>query len=136
MCATNWSGCVRRCTKRSVRRDWLCYICALIEPFSIVTPDCANHKRYVVVYIHECQNPTATEPAFSIRLRSHATSDASGPQVDFGSVRGQIQSGVVLETQVPPMLIFCLAEEVDYNCGATNKNYFTDMGTLAHRIHC
>ncbi|MBH2007584.1 hypothetical protein I8H83_03205 [Candidatus Saccharibacteria bacterium] len=77
------------------------------------------------------RNPTATEPAFSIRLRSHTTTDASGPQVDFGSVRGQIQSGVILQTQVPPMLIFCLAEEVEYNCGETNDNYYTDMGDLS-----
>lgn len=76
------------------------------------------------------KNPTATEPAFSIRLRSHATTNASGPQVDFGSVRGQIQTGIVLQAQVPPMLIFCLAEEVEYNCGATNDNYYTDMGDL------
>ena len=75
-------------------------------------------------------NPNQTDPAFSIRLRSHTTADATGPQVDFGSVRGQVQSGITLQTQVPPMLIFCLAEEVDYNCGDTNESYFSDMGNL------
>jgi hypothetical protein len=34
-------------------------------------------------------------------------------------------------TQVPPMLIFCAAEEVDENCFSTNENYYTDMGTLS-----
>lgn len=77
------------------------------------------------------RNPTQTDPGLSIRLKSHASSDATGPQIDFGTVRSQIQPGVTLETQVPPMLIFCMAEQVDYNCVGTNENYFTDMGDLS-----
>jgi len=76
-------------------------------------------------------NPTNTEEAFSIRLRSHDSQDATGPQIDFGSVRGQVQSGIVLQTQVPPMLVFCLAQEVEYNCTNTNDTYFSDMGELS-----
>jgi len=76
-------------------------------------------------------NPTNIEEAFSIRLRSHASQDATGPQIDFGSIRGQVQSGIVLQTQVPPMLVFCLAQEVEYNCTDTNKTYFSDMGELS-----
>lgn len=76
-------------------------------------------------------NPTDTEQAFSIRLRSHGTTDATGPQVDFGSVRGQVTDGVVIETQVPPMLIFCVAQQVSDNCTSTNDTYYSDMGTLS-----
>lgn len=75
-------------------------------------------------------NPMDETQAFAVRLKSHASTNATGPQIDFGSVRGQVASGVVLQTQVPPMLIFCLAEEVSENCVATNDNYYTDMGTL------
>jgi len=75
-------------------------------------------------------NPTDTSQAFSIRLRSHASTDVSGPQIDFGSVRGQVTSGVVIETQVPPMLIFCVAEKVSENCTGTNNNYYANMGQL------
>lgn len=75
-------------------------------------------------------NPTDESKSFSIRLKSHASSDATGPQIDFGSVKGQVAQGIILETQVPPMLIFCLAQEVEYNCTGTNDTYFTDMGTL------
>lgn len=76
-------------------------------------------------------NPTNESKAFAIRLKSHSSTDASGAQIDFGSVRGQVGSGIVLQTQVPPMLIFCAAEKVEENCTSTNGNYFTDMGTLS-----
>lgn len=75
-------------------------------------------------------NPTDTSKSFSIRLRSHASMDASGSQIDFGSVKGQVTNAIVLETQVPPMLIFCLAQEVQDNCTGTNDTYYTDMGVL------
>lgn len=76
------------------------------------------------------QNPTDTSQSFSIRLRSHATTDTSGSQIDFGAVKGQVTDGIVIQTQVPPMLIFCVAGEVSENCVDTNDNYYTDMGDL------
>lgn len=76
-------------------------------------------------------NPTDTSQSFSVRLRSHLTLDATGPQIDFGSVKGEVTNGVAIETQVPPMLIFCLAEQVEDNCTGTNDNYYTDMGQLS-----
>jgi hypothetical protein len=75
-------------------------------------------------------NPSDESQAFAVRLRSHASTNATGPQIDFGSVRGQVANGVVIETQVPPMLIFCLAQEVAQNCVNTNDTYYTNMGTL------
>ncbi len=75
-------------------------------------------------------NPTDTSQAFAIRLKSLASSDGTGAQIDFGSVRGQVTDGVVIQTQVPPMLIFCLAQEVEYNCSGNNDTFYTDMGTL------
>lgn len=76
-------------------------------------------------------NPVDLPQAFSIRLKSHASTNATGPLIDFGSVRGDAGDGITIMTQVPPMLIFCAAEEVDENCFSTNKNYYTDMGTLS-----
>ncbi len=75
-------------------------------------------------------NPTDTSQSFSIRLKSHASTDATGAQIDFGSVKGEVTDGIVIETQVPPMLIFCVAEEVSENCVDTNDNYYRDMGDL------
>lgn len=76
-------------------------------------------------------NPTDTNQSFSIRLRSHSSIDATGPQIDFGSVEGQVTNGVIIETQVPPMLIFCVAGEVSDSCTSTNENYYADMGQLS-----
>lgn len=75
------------------------------------------------------KNPTTTD-AFAIRLTTHYATDASDQQIDIGSVRGQMTDSVYIETQVPPMLIFCMAEVVSDNCTTTNNNYFTDMGDL------
>jgi hypothetical protein len=76
------------------------------------------------------KNPTASAQAFSVRLRTHTSSDATGTQVDFGSVRAQVNQGIVIQTQVPPMLVFCLAQQVDYGCTKTNDTFYTDMGEL------
>ena len=75
-------------------------------------------------------NPEDSSQAFAIRLRSHASTNASGPQIDFGSVRGQVTDGVEIMTQVPPMLIFCVAEEVNENCSSTSEINYSDMGQL------
>jgi len=76
-------------------------------------------------------NPTDTTRSFSIRLRTHTTTDATGTQVDFGSIKGQVQTGTKLETQVPPMLLFCVAEEVTEGCTSTNDTYYANMGQLS-----
>lgn len=76
-------------------------------------------------------NPTEVGHAFSVRLKTFTSTNATGPQLDFGSMRAQITEGVILETQVPPMLIFCLAQEVAYNCTGTNEIYYSDLGQLS-----
>lgn len=82
-------------------------------------------------YVFEnIKNPTDGSKSFSVRLKSHSSANATGPQIDFGSVKGQVGEGIVLETQVPPMLIFCVAQEVAMDCSETNETYYTDMGTL------
>lgn len=88
----------------------------------------ANSSSYMFDNI---VNPTDVDESFSIRLRSHATTDATGSQVDFGSVKGQVTTGITIETQVPPMLVFCLAGQVDDNCAGTDDNFYTDMGQLS-----
>lgn len=93
-------------------------------PSMIMSGDTSTYKFDNIV------NPTDTEQSFSIRLRSHTSTDATGPQVDWGSVKGQVTRSIVIETQVPPMLIFCMAEVVYDNCKGTNNNYYTDMGEL------
>lgn len=76
------------------------------------------------------KNPTDTSQAFSIRLQTHTSSDATGTQVDFGSVRGQVEPSIYIETQVPPQLIFCLSRQVELGCTGSDDTYYTDMGQL------
>lgn len=76
-------------------------------------------------------NPGSMATSFSIRIKSHSSANATGPQVDFGSIKGQITDEVEIVTQVPPMLIFCMSEEVEINCTESNETYYTDMGDLS-----
>ena len=76
-------------------------------------------------------NPRYTATAFSIRMKSHSTTDTSGPRIDFGSVTGTVTYGIVIETQVPPTLVFCLAEQVSEDCTSTNDTFYNDMGELS-----
>ena len=76
-------------------------------------------------------NPQVSGNAFSIRLKTLASSDGTGPQIDVGSVRSEVTTAITLEAQVPPMLIFCAARVVYDNCGGTDDHYYDDMGQLA-----
>lgn len=76
-------------------------------------------------------NPNDVSESFSIRLKTHASTNATGPQIDFGSIKGQITNEIELMTQVPPMLIFCMAEQVELNCTGTNKKYYKNMGDIS-----
>jgi hypothetical protein len=74
-------------------------------------------------------NPSDTSHSFSIRLSDYASNDASGTLVDLGSVISEITNGIIIETQVPPMLIFCVGGQVNADC-SESSGYYTDMGTL------
>jgi hypothetical protein len=76
-------------------------------------------------------NPTDTSQAFAIRLSDYPTTDASGSLINLGSVISQVNDGVVLETQVPPLLVFCVAASVAQNCASTSGGNYNDMGDLA-----
>lgn len=75
-------------------------------------------------------NPSDTSHSFSIRLSDYASNDASGTLVDLGSVVSELTNGVTFETQVPPILVFCLGGHVSLNC-TSGSGYYTDMGTLS-----
>lgn len=76
-------------------------------------------------------NPTYMAHSFAIRLTDYASTDASGPYIDVGSVVNMITNDIFLETQVPPILTFCLAQQVSADCKITDGENFTDMGNLS-----
>ena len=96
---------------------------------SRISMEPVNHRSaYTLDSITNTTNP---DQAFAIRLKTFWSTDASGVQTDFGSIRGQVTEGIEIAAQVPPMLIFCLAQQVDYNCIDTNKVTYSDMGLLS-----
>jgi hypothetical protein len=75
-------------------------------------------------------NPTVTGHSFAIRMSDYASTDASGSLIDLGSVVTQVNNSVVLQTQVPPMLIFCVAQRVNLDCSGDDGIYFSDLGNI------
>lgn len=77
-------------------------------------------------------NPTAaaTDHSYSVRLSTHANTNGTGPVIDLGSVVTQVTDVVTLQTQVPPMLIFCMAETVSMDCTESSDIRYNDMGEL------
>ncbi len=76
-------------------------------------------------------NPTDTTHSFAIRLSDYPTTDASGALVDLGSVLSESSQGVEIETQVPGILVFCVAQQVTADCNGTQSSNYTNMGTLS-----
>ena len=79
-------------------------------------------------------NPSDTSQSFAVRMKDFSSTDGSGPQIDFGSADGHVTNAIVIQAQVPPMLIFCLAQQVGDGCTTTNDTYYTDMGVLDPKI--
>ena len=76
-------------------------------------------------------NPNIDGQAFALRMMSLGSNDGTGPQIDFGSVRAEVANSIVLETQVPPILIFCVAQHVQRNCSGSDNTYYSNMGELS-----
>lgn len=75
-------------------------------------------------------NPTYMDHSFSIRLSDYASTDGSGPLIDLGSVVTQITNSIFIDTQVPPILIFCMAQVVAMDCSSVDGGNYSDLGTL------
>ncbi len=75
-------------------------------------------------------NPTDTSQSFAIRMSDYASTDASGALINLGSILSEVTNGVTLETQVPPQLIFCLAQQVSQNCDQSTGGNYQDLGDV------
>lgn len=76
------------------------------------------------------KNPSRTIYSYSARLGDYASTDASGIPIDIGSVITSLNIGIVLQTQVPPMLLFCLGHQVNTDCTSQTGGNFSDLGEL------
>lgn len=76
-------------------------------------------------------NPSGETQDFYVRMTSHASMDGTGPLIDYGSVSATTTQEVGLYTQVPPVLIFCVAGQInDNDCEDLDGNY-VDLGDLS-----
>ena len=92
---------------------------------SVVVPD--TQSTYV---FNNIVNPTDTSQSFSIRLSDYASTDASGSIVDLGSILSEITNSITIQSQVPPMLIFCTGQQVSADCTTTTGNNYQNLGNL------
>jgi len=61
-------------------------------------------------------NPVDTTQSFAIRLGDYPTTDASGQLINLGSIVSQVTNSIEIDTQVPPILNFCVAGQVTSDC--------------------
>jgi hypothetical protein len=77
------------------------------------------------------QNPSSATDHVYVRISDYASTDATGAEIDYGSVVAQLTMPVEVYTQVPPILIFCVAGTIqDNDCQDTTGN-FADYGELS-----
>jgi hypothetical protein len=75
-------------------------------------------------------NPTDTTQSFAIRMSDYPSTDASGTLIDLGSVESEVTNSIEIDTQVPPILNFCVAGQVNDSCTQQYGGNYTDLGDL------
>lgn len=93
------------------------------------SPTAANETPSVYTF-DNIVNPTDTTHSFAIRLSDYPTTDASGQLIDLGSVISEVTNSIEIDTQVPPILIFCVAGQVNKGCTQEYGGNYTDLGDL------
>jgi len=83
------------------------------------------------VYTLSNVHNATTSISYSARMGTYGSTDASGSVIDLGSVLTQMTDEIQIETQVPPILKFCMSREVSLDCDTTDDVQFTDMGDLS-----
>jgi hypothetical protein len=76
-------------------------------------------------------NPSSPTQDFYVRMSDFASTDATGSVIDFGSVTAQLAPSIDIYTQVPPILVFCVAGSINDNDCADTSGNFVDYGELS-----
>jgi hypothetical protein len=74
-------------------------------------------------------NPTGSVGTFYVRITTFASDDATGPETDFGAVVNSTADGVSIDTEVPPILKFCVGLTLATDC-TTADDSLIDLGDL------
>jgi len=99
----------------------------LTRPPSLQTPATAKYALSNMI------NP-ADAGSYYVRILTYPSSDASGPYADAGGLAFAITPGLVVATEVPPFLKFCLGESItNFDCSTATEG-FSDLGTLGANV--
>ncbi len=78
-------------------------------------------------------NMTGSPGTFFARITTYPTFNATGAYTDYGSVATATTTQVAISTEVPPILIFCVAQTIPTDCSSADGN-IVDMGTLSTTV--
>jgi hypothetical protein len=73
-------------------------------------------------------NPSNKGPFF-LRINTYASTDATGPKIDFGGTAGSITQSISISAEVPPILQFCVGITIQGFCTIVDGT-FLDLGVL------
>lgn len=75
-------------------------------------------------------NPTTVKSTTFVRVSTFASTDATGPRIDYGSSAFSINDGISVNAFVPPHLTFCTGITVGSRCTSSTGN-FINLGELS-----
>jgi hypothetical protein len=75
-------------------------------------------------------NPTGAAATFYVRMTTYASTDGSGPYMDFGAVVNSTTTSVLVSSEVPPILKFCVGLVLADDCSTADESVI-DLGDLA-----
>lgn len=78
-------------------------------------------------------NMTGPPNSYYARISTYPTLNASGAFTDFGGVVTATTVQIGITTEVPPILIFCVAQSIPTDCSSADGN-IVDLGTLSTTV--
>ena len=92
-------------------------------------PPALTTNTSVVYTFSNVTNPGGLPTSFFVRILIYPSSDGTGPYNNAGSVMSATTTPIVINTEVPPELVFCVGLVVDVNCSSFSGNWI-DYGDL------
>jgi hypothetical protein len=79
--------------------------------------------------LNNVTNPSSIG-SFYLRITSFASSNGTGPTLDFGGTVGVITKGVAITSEVPPVLEFCVGSSIPALCDSASGS-FLNLGNFS-----
>jgi hypothetical protein len=93
------------------------------------TPAGTNAEQVQYIFSN-ITNPSYPPQTYFVRISTYTSDDGTGSNTDFGAVATSTATGVYINTQVPPILDFCVGLVITGNC-STAIGYFIQFGDFS-----